>query len=91
MDRRFIALHGGVDAMDKNHEMRAILKNVMGEYYARNISKKHRIVDKMKGNSGVLLSPPPCNGRCMVLAEHGVKLLCIWDQLQFSDKGEVPN
>ena len=29
------------------------------EYYARDISKKRRIVNKMKGNSGVPLSPPP--------------------------------
>lgn len=31
----------------------------MNEYYARDISKKRRIVNKMKGNSGVPLSPPP--------------------------------
>lgn len=29
------------------------------DYYARNTSKKRRIVNKMKGNSGVPLSPPP--------------------------------
>lgn len=29
------------------------------ECYARDISKKRRIVNKMKGNSGVPLSPPP--------------------------------
>ena len=34
-------------------------RNIMNEYYARDISKKRRIVNKMKGNSGVPLSPPP--------------------------------
>ena len=29
------------------------------EYYAKDISKKRRIVNKMKGNAGVPLSPPP--------------------------------
>ena len=32
---------------------------MFNEYYARDISKKRRIVNKMKGNSGVPLSPPP--------------------------------
>ena len=34
-------------------------KNIMNEYYAKDISKKRRIVNKMKGNAGVPLSPPP--------------------------------
>ena len=34
-------------------------RNIMNEYYARDISKKRRIVNKMKGNSGVPLSSPP--------------------------------
>ncbi|WP_317380354.1 recombinase family protein, partial [uncultured Intestinimonas sp.] len=29
------------------------------EYYAKDISKKRRIVNKMKGNAGIPLSPPP--------------------------------
>ena len=31
----------------------------MNEWYAKDISKKRRIVNKLKGNSGVPLSPPP--------------------------------
>ena len=31
----------------------------MNEYYARDISKKRKIVNKLKGNSGIPLSPPP--------------------------------
>ena len=34
-------------------------KNIMNEYYAKDISKKRRIVNKMKGNAGIPLSPPP--------------------------------
>ena len=56
---RFIALNDGVDTLRKNNEMLVILKNVMNEYYAKDISKKRRIVNKMKGNAGVPLSPPP--------------------------------
>ena len=32
---------------------------MFNEYYARDISKKRKIVNKLKGNSGVPLSPPP--------------------------------
>ena len=32
---------------------------MFNEYYAKDISKKRRIVNKMKGNAGVPLSPPP--------------------------------
>lgn len=33
--------------------------NISNEWYAKDISKKRRIVNKMKGNSGIPLSPPP--------------------------------
>ena len=32
---------------------------ITNEYYAKDISKKRRIVNKMKGNAGIPLSPPP--------------------------------
>ena len=32
---------------------------ITNEYYAKDISKKRRIVKKMKGNAGIPLSPPP--------------------------------
>lgn len=31
----------------------------MNEWYAKDISQKRRIVNKLKGNSGIPLSPPP--------------------------------
>ena len=32
---------------------------IKNEYYAKDISKKRRVVNKMKGNAGIPLSPPP--------------------------------
>ncbi|MFT8890096.1 MAG: recombinase family protein, partial [Ethanoligenens sp.] len=37
----------------------APVRNWFNEWYAKDISKKHRIVNKLKGNYGVPLSPPP--------------------------------
>ena len=34
-------------------------RRMFNEYYAKDISKKRRIVNKMKGNAGIPLSPPP--------------------------------
>ena len=35
------------------------IKNLFNEWYARDISKKRRISNKIKGDSGIPLSPPP--------------------------------
>ena len=34
-------------------------RNIMNEWYAKDISKKRKIVNKMKGNAGIPLSQPP--------------------------------
>ena len=52
------AVNDGVDS-DKGEDDFTPFKNIMNEYYAKDISKKRRIVNKMKGNAGVPLSPPP--------------------------------
>ena len=57
-DVRLVAVSDGVDSDEGENEFTPF-KNIMNEYYARDISKKRRIVNKMKGNSGVPLSPPP--------------------------------
>ncbi|MDN0033966.1 recombinase family protein [Oscillibacter valericigenes] len=57
-DIRLIAVSDGVDSDEGENDFTPF-KNIMNEYYAKDISKKHRIVNKMKGNSGVPLSPPP--------------------------------
>lgn len=53
-----VAVSDGVDS-DEGEDDFTPFKNIMNEYYAKDISKKRRIVNKMKGNAGVPLSPPP--------------------------------
>jgi DNA invertase Pin-like site-specific DNA recombinase len=57
-DIRLVAVSDGVDS-DEGEDDFTPFKNTMNEYYAKDISKKRRIVNKMKGNAGVPLSPPP--------------------------------
>ena len=57
-DIRRVAVSDGVDS-DEGEDDFTPFKNIMNEYYAKDISKKRRIVNKMKGNAGVPLSPPP--------------------------------
>ncbi len=57
-DIRLVAISDGVDS-DEGEDDFTPFKNIMNEYYAKDISKKRRIVNKMKGNAGVPLSPPP--------------------------------
>ena len=57
-DIRLVAVSDGVDS-DEGEDDFTAFKNIMNEYYAKDISKKRRIVNKMKGNAGVPLSPPP--------------------------------
>ena len=57
-DIRLIAVSDGVDSDEGDNEFTPF-RNIMNEWYAKDISKKRRIVNKLKGNSGVPLSPPP--------------------------------
>ena len=57
-DIRLVAVSDGVDS-DEGEDDFIPFKSIMNEYYAKDISKKRRIVNKMKGNAGVPLSPPP--------------------------------
>ena len=57
-DVRLVAVSDGVDS-DEGEDDFTPFNNIMNEYYAKDISKKRRIVNKMKGNAGVPLSPPP--------------------------------
>lgn len=56
-DIRLVAVSDGVDS-DEGEDDFTPFKNIMNEYYAKDISRKRRIVNKMKGNAGVPLSPP---------------------------------
>ena len=57
-DVRLVAVSDGVDSEEGENEFTPF-RNIMNEWYAKDISKKRRIVNKLKGNSGVPLSMPP--------------------------------
>ena len=57
-DVRLVAVSDGVDS-DEGEDDFTPFKNIMNEYYAKDISKKRKIVNKMKGNPGIPLSQPP--------------------------------
>lgn len=57
-DIRLVAISDGLDS-DEGEDDFTPFKNIMNEYYAKDISKKRKIVNKLKGNAGVPLSPPP--------------------------------
>ena len=57
-DVRLVAVSDGVDSEEGDNEFTPF-RNIMNEWYAKDISKKRRIVNKLKGNSGVPLSQPP--------------------------------
>ena len=57
-DIRLVAVADGVDS-DEGEDDFTPFRNIMNEWYAKDISKKRRIVNKMKSNSGIPLSQPP--------------------------------
>ena len=57
-DVRLVAVSDGVDS-DEGDNAFTPFRNIMNEWYAKDISKKRKIVNKMKGNAGIPLSQPP--------------------------------
>ncbi len=57
-DIRFVAVSDNIDTQDGENEL-APIKNLFNEWYARDISKKRRISNKIKGNSGEPMGQPP--------------------------------
>ena len=57
-DVRFISVSDGVDSAEGEDEL-APFRNIMNEWYSKDISKKRRISNKVKGGSGEPLSMPP--------------------------------
>ena len=57
-DVRFIAVNDGVDSAQGENEF-APFRNIMNEWYARDISRKIRSSQRLRGNAGVPLSVPP--------------------------------
>ena len=57
-DIRLVAVSDNIDTFEGENEL-APIKNLFNEWYARDISKKRRISNKIKGNSGEPLGLPP--------------------------------
>lgn len=57
-DIRLVAISDGIDTQEGENEL-APIRNLFNEWYARDISKKRRISNKVRGNSGEPLGPPP--------------------------------
>lgn len=57
-DIRFIAVNDGVDSAEGENEF-APFRNIMNEWYARDISRKVRSSQRLRGSAGVPLSLPP--------------------------------
>ena len=56
---RFIAVNNGVDSANQSENDFTPFLNIMNEWYARDISKKRRISNKIKGNAGEPMGQPP--------------------------------
>lgn len=57
-DIRLIAVSDNIDTDEGENEF-APIKNLFNEWYARDISKKRRISNKIKGNAGEPMGQPP--------------------------------
>jgi len=57
-DIRFISVSENIDTINGEDEF-APFRNLMNEWYSRDISKKRRLANQVKGNEGKPLSPPP--------------------------------
>lgn len=57
-DIRLVAVSDGVDSDEGENDLNPI-RNLFNEWYARDISKKRRISNKVRGNAGEPMSQPP--------------------------------
>jgi len=57
-DIRLVAVSDNVDTAEGDNELTPI-RNLFNEWYARDISKKRRISNKIKGNAGEPIGQPP--------------------------------
>ena len=57
-DIRLIAVSDNIDTAEGENEL-APIRNLFNEWYARDISKKRRISNKIKGNAGEPMGQPP--------------------------------
>ena len=90
---RLVAVSDGIDSFEGESEF-APIKNLFNEWYARDISKKRRLSNRVKGSSGVPLGPPPYgymrdenNPNRWVVDEEAAKVIRQIDTLTLSGYG----
>lgn len=85
-DIRLVAVSDNIDTQEGENEL-APIKNLFNEWYARDISKKRRISNKIKGNAGEPLGLPPYgyirnpDGKNWIVDEEAAKVvkhIMIW-------------
>ena len=79
---RLVAVSDNIDTDEGENEM-APIRNLFNEWYARDISKKRRISNKIKGNAGEPLGQPPYgyikdpdNPKHWIIEEEAASTVC---------------
>ncbi len=92
---RFIAVSDGIDTAEGENEF-APIKNLFNEWYARDISKKRRISNKIKGTSGEPLGQPPYgykkdpdNKKHWLIDDEPAKIIRWIDSMRLSGMGSA--
>ncbi|MCL1798350.1 MAG: recombinase family protein [Eggerthellaceae bacterium] len=57
-DIRFVAVSDAIDSADGENEI-APIKNLFNEWYSRDISKKKRLSNRVRGSTGIPMGRPP--------------------------------
>ena len=80
-DIRFMAINDGVDSAQGENEF-APFRNIMNEWYARDISRKVRSAHRLRGNAGEPLSLPlygymkdPANPKHWVVDDEAARVV----------------
>ena len=92
-DIRLIAISEGLDTAEGEDEFTPF-RNLMAEWYSRDISKKRKLTNVVKGNSGEPLSLPPygymkdpSNPKRWIVDEDAAEIVCQIYRMSLSGKG----
>ena len=75
-DIRLVAVSDNIDTAEGENEL-APIRNLFNEWYARDISKKRRISNKIKGNAGEPMGQPPYGLSLIHIFVCGGGTLCV--------------
>ena len=93
-DIRLVAVSDNIDTQEGENEL-APIKNLFNEWYARDISKKRRISNKIKGNAGEPLGLPPYgyirnpDGKNWIVDEEAAKVAAVEEQTYQGNDGKI--